>query len=199
MKIAACAVLSIGLFLGFGGIASADIIVTNVTITPNGPMWTWAYALATDGSEIVNTNNNPSFFTIYDVIGVQQNGAPGWAANSGVPRTLAPTPLWPLPLVGPTPPGVGVPDDPNILNVSLTFNGTAPVNSSLGTFQFNDSSGSMTLGWFAAEATFAANNAPSVNFGEIPVPSSATPEPGTLALLGSAAFVMLGVRRLVGR
>src|SRR3984893_18325427 len=103
-------------------IARGDIIPTLSSVTGSTPNFTWNYSANVTVDQTINTGD---FFTIYDfgTIAPGSNTQPtGWTFSQA--------------LVGPTAALTGPTDNPNILNLTWTYTGTAPISGSaaLGMF-----------------------------------------------------------------
>ncbi len=142
-------------------IARGDIIPTLSSVTGSSPNFTWNYSANVTVDETINTGD---FFTIYDFgsIAPGSNMQPtGWTFSQA--------------LLGPTPALVNATDNPNILNLTWTYTGTAPISGSaaLGMFSVITSTDQLKTGQFSAEAT--RNSGPNAgtkvdNIGTISVP-----------------------------
>jgi hypothetical protein len=172
-------------------VAMANIIPTNTGVTHTGTNYTWAYGLTVAADQNINSGTVPSsnpvsnmdmgpggFVTLYDFAGYVAGScvsAPGWTCTAQ--------------FVGFTPSNVVPPDSASVIN--LTW-----VNTSGTTVD-----GPATVAGFSAESiyglptaiTFTSrgwrNQGPQAgsitdNIGLTTGPT-ATPEPSTLALLGS--------------
>src|SRR5438105_2053186 len=141
--------------------ARADIIPTLSSVTGSSPTFTWNYSANVTVDEAVNAGD---FFTIYDfgTIAPGSNTQPtGWTFSQA--------------LLGPTPALTNPTDNPNILNLTWTYNGAAPITGSaaLGIFSVITSTDQLKVGQFTAEAT--RNSGPNAgtkvdNIGTISVP-----------------------------
>jgi len=142
-------------------IVRGDIIPTLSSISGSSPNFTWNYSANVTVDETVNPGD---FFTIYDFgsIAPGSNTQPtGWTFSQA--------------LLGPTPALVNPTDNPNILNLTWTYNGAAPISGSaaLGIFSVITSTDQLKVGQFSAEAT--RNTGPNAgskvdNIGNISVP-----------------------------
>ena len=164
------------LFALGAGAARADIIPSISTVTANGSNFTWSYDAQLTNDETLQSGN---FFTIYDFAGYVPgtNFQPsGWVFSSAN--------------VGKTPSRVSPTDNPNIPNLTWTYNGSTigPGPIDLGFFGADSKYNTQTLGMFAAEAIKYApgrpgNGKPVDNVGSEAVPASAIPETNSLTLL----------------
>ena len=149
-------------------IARGDIIPTLSSVTGSSPNFTWNYAANVTVDQTINTGD---FFTIYDfgTIAPGSNTQPtGWTFSQA--------------LVGPTAALTSPTDNPNILNLTWTYTGTAPISGSaaLGMFSIITSTDQLKTGQFTAQAT--RNSGPDAgtkvsNIGAVSVP---VPEPSAL-------------------
>src|SRR5437764_127654 len=122
-------------------IARGDIIPTLSSVTGSSPNFTWNYAANVTVDETVNAGD---FFTIYDFgsIAPGSNTQPtGWTFSQA--------------LLGPTAPLTTPTDNPNILNLTWTYNGATPITGSvaLGMFSVITSTEQLKVRLFTAEAT----------------------------------------------
>ena len=166
--------------------ARADIIPTLDSVTGSSPNFTWNYSANVTVDQTVNTGD---FFTIYDFgsIALGSNTQPtGWTFSQA--------------LIGPTAALTSPTDNPNILNLTWTYNGTTPINGSaaLGIFSVITSTDQLKDGQFTAQAT--RNSGPNAgtkvsNIGNVSVP---VPEPSTLFPILSLCAA-IGVDRFLRR
>jgi PEP-CTERM motif len=170
-----------------------DIIPSFSGTSPgSGTNTVWSYHIDITSDQQVTTGD---FFTIYDfgpfISGTNVQPS-GWSFSS----SLLTTP----------PPGVTPPDDPNVLNLTWTYTGSAPIPTgstlcpfsvTIATSQF-DEAPRTRQSYFAALATRTTDppNTKISNVGRIPVPV-AIPEPTTLSLLilGGAGAAIRALRR----
>ena len=148
--------------------ARGDIIPTLSSVTGSSPNFTWNYGANATVDQTINTGD---FFTIYDFgkIAPGSNTQPtGWTFSQS--------------LVGPTAALTSPTDNPNILNLTWTYNGTAPIvgSAALGIFSVVTSTDQLKTGQFTAQATL--NTGPEAgskisNIGNVTVP---VPEPSAL-------------------
>jgi len=149
-------------------IARADIIPTLDSITGSSPNFTWNYSANVTVDQTINPGD---FFTIYDFgsISPGSNAQPtGWTFSQA--------------LLGPTAPLTSPTDDPNILNLTWTYNGTAAIvgSASLGIFSVVTSTDQLKTGQFTAQATRSSGpeaGSKISNIGNVSVP---VPEPSAL-------------------
>ncbi|MEY2600861.1 MAG: hypothetical protein QOJ36_180 [Verrucomicrobiota bacterium] len=150
-------------------IARGDIIPTLSSVTGSSPNFTWNYAANVTVDQTVNTGD---FFTIYDFgsIAPGSNAQPtGWTFSTA--------------LVGPTAALTNPTDNPNILNLTWTYNGTAPIvgSAALGMFSVITSTDQLKTGQFTAQAT--RNSGPNAGTKISNVGTVSVPVPESSALL----------------
>ena len=174
--------------LGSGIVATrADIIPSLDSITGSSPSFTWNYAANVTVNETINPGD---FFTVYDfgTIAPGSNTQPtGWTFSQA--------------LVGPTAALTTPTDNPNILNLTWTYNGASPIvgSAALGIFSVVTSTDQLKTGQFTGQATRSAGqpNAGTKisNIGSVsvPVPESSSLLP-IVAVCG-AALLLRFVRR----
>src|SRR5438309_1275053 len=166
--------------------ARADIIPTLDSVTGSSPSFTWNYAANVTVDQTINAGD---FFTIYDfgTIAPGSNTQPtGWTFSQA--------------LVGPTAALTSPTDNPNILNLTWTYNGATPIvgSASLGIFSVVTTTDQLKTGQFTAQATRSSGpeaGSKISNIGSVTVP---VPEPSALlpivAVCG-AALLFRFVRR----
>jgi len=186
-------------FVLCSSVAQADIIPELQAVTglgPNNFLWTYQVDL-TDNSRL-EEGGEDQFFTIYDFNGYiagSIQAAPGWSGSTQ--------------LTGRDPSGLGAPgapypaDDPTTVNLVFTWDGGAPVTGpqDLGIFSARSTLSLEKLASYQGQST---NNTGGMadgtlmgNRGQVETPTGqedVIPEPGTMALLGSA-LLGLGVLR----
>jgi len=150
-------------------IARGDIIPTLSSVTGSSPNFTWNYSANVTVDETVNHGD---FFTIYDFgsIAPGSNLQPaGWTFSQA--------------LVGPTAAQTSPIDNPNILNLTWTYNGTTPIMGSavLGIFSVITSTDTLKTGQFSAVAT--RNSGPNSGTKVSNVGTVSVPVPESSALL----------------
>jgi len=178
----------LGLILLGSGIliARADIIPTLDSITGSSPSFTWNYA----ANVTVNQTINPGdFFTIYDFgsIAPGSNTQPtGWTFSQA--------------LIGPTAALTSPTDNPNILNLTWTYNGAAPIvgSAALGIFSVVTSTDQLKTGQFTAQATRSSGPDAGTKISNIGSVSVPVPEPTALFPILSLCAA-IGVDRLFRR
>ena len=150
-------------------IARGDIIPTLSSVTGSSPNFTWNYAANVTVDQTINTGD---FFTIYDfgTIAPGSNTQPtGWTFSQA--------------LVGPTAALTSPTDNPNILNLTWTYTGTAPISGSaaLGMFSIITSTDQLKTGQFPAQAT--RNSGPDAGTKVSNIGAVSVPVPESSALL----------------
>jgi len=165
-------------------VAYGDIIPTLSSVTGSAPNFTWNYAANVTVDETVN---NGDFFTIYDFSSIMPTTTTqpsGWTFSTA--------------LVGPTPALVTPTDNPNLWNLTWTYNGNSPIvgAAALGMFTVVTSTDQLKNGQFTAEASRSAapigtkiDNIGSVS---VPVPESTS----LIPLIGVCAAALLVAPRL---
>jgi hypothetical protein len=169
-------------------LASANIIPSLDSITPNGINFNWNYQVDVTVDQDVLTGN---FFTIFDFGPVLGSTLPsGWALG--------------LANIGTTPGAILPTDSPLIQNLTVTrTGGTIGGPANLGIFTFVSSSGGLGYSDFAGMGTRNSGplaGTPIANIGTISTPIQsdvdvATPEPATFALIGLGLLTLNFVAR----
>ena len=159
--------------------ARADIIPTLDSVTGSAPNFSWNYSANVTVDQTVNAGD---FFTIYDfssIVPTTHSEPTGWIFSTA--------------LIGPTAPLTGPTDNPNLWNVTWTYNGNAAITgpSALGMFTVLTSTDQLKTGQFTAQAT--RNSGPEAgskvsNIGNVTVP---VPEP-------SCVFPILSLLSAIG-
>jgi hypothetical protein len=167
-------------------IARADIIPTLDSITGSSPSFTWNYAANVTVNQTINAGD---FFTIYDfgTIAPGSNTQPtGWTFSQA--------------LIGPTAALTSPTDNPNILNLTWTYNGTTPIagSAALGIFSVVTSTDQLKTGQFTAQGTRssgpdAGTKISNIGSVSVPVPESSSLLP-IIAVCGAAVLLRF-VRR----
>src|SRR5438105_1871949 len=166
--------------------ARADIIPTLSSVTGSSPNCTWNYSANVTVDQTVNTGD---FFTVYDFgsIAPGSNTQPtGWTFSQA--------------LVGPTAALTNPTDNPNILNLTWTYTGTAPISGSaaLGMFSVITSTDQLKTGQFTAQATLNSGPNAGTKVSNIGAASVPVPEPSTLFPIMSLCAA-IGVDRFLRR
>lgn len=181
--------------------ARAGLLPVSVTVQPEAGNFRWTYSVVLPSDMKLQAGN---YFTIYDFA--------GYISGSGMVNATSPDDtfkqFWALSTspLGPTPDRLNPQDDPNIANLTFTYNGpTIP-------------SGQLTLGNFVASSTFGntgtsfftatnlqTNGSIDSNITDTLVPVGeeipgpiGTPEPTTMVLAG-LGLPLIGLGRLVRR
>jgi hypothetical protein len=164
-------------------IVRGDIIPTLSSVTGSSPNFTWNYSANVTVNQTVNSGD---FFTIYDFgsIAPGSNTQPtGWTFSQS--------------LVGPTAALTSPTDNPNILNLTWTYNGTAPIvgSAALGMFSVITSTDQLKTGQFTAQATLnsgpnAGTKISNVGTVSVPVPESSALLP-IIGVCAAAVFSRL--------
>ena len=164
-------------------IARGDIIPTLSSVTGSTPNFTWNYSANVTVDQTINTGD---FFTIYDfgTIAPGSNTQPtGWTFSQA--------------LVGPTAALTSPTDNPNILNLTWTYTGTAPISGSaaLGMFSVITGTDQLKTGQFTAQATRssgpdAGTKVSNIGAVSVPVPESSALLP-IIGVCAAAVFSRL--------
>src|ERR1700730_1370837 len=164
-------------------IARGDIIPTLSSVTGSTPNFTWNYSANVTVDQTITTGD---FFTIYDfgTIAPGSNTQPtGWTFSQA--------------LVGPTAALTSPTDNPNILNLTWTYTGTAPISGSaaLGMFSVITGTDQLKTGQFTAQATRssgpdAGTKVSNIGAVSVPVPESSALLP-IIGVCAAAVFSRL--------
>jgi hypothetical protein len=171
------------------GSANAGLLPVSVTVQPEAGNFRWTYSVVLPTDMKLQAG---SFFTVYDFN--------GFVAGSASVNSAAPDPSFAAnwkastSLVGPTPALLTPMDNPNIPNITFTYDGpTIPAGKlALGNFTLVSTIGTTAPGSFTATneritgefdnniTTTLVPTAPT----SPPPPPTGTPEPATLVLAG---------------
>jgi hypothetical protein len=148
--------------------ARADIIPTLDSVTGSSPNFTWNYSANVTVDQTVKAGD---FFTIYDFSSIAPTTTTqptGWTFSTA--------------LLGPTASLTSPTDNPNLWNLTWTYNGSTPISGSaaLGIFTAVTSTDQLKTGQFTAQATRSSGpeaGSSVSNIGNVTVP---VPEPSAL-------------------
>jgi hypothetical protein len=174
-----------------GSPAAAGLLPVSVTVNPEGGNFRWTYAIVLPTDMKLQAGN---YFTIYDFQGYVPGGesAPdGWTFGSSK--------------VGPTANRLKPGDDPNIPNLTWTYNGpTIPSGQiGLGNFWAISSFQGQGATSFTSSTNRTSDGLADANITETITPQgpsgpNLTPEPATLALVG-LGLPLVGLARVFRR
>jgi hypothetical protein len=183
------------------GAAPAGMIPTSVSVSPDGGNFRWTYSVVLPTDMKLQAGD---YFTIYDFGGM-------------VPGTVSTPDGWQMTStkLGPTPNHLNPQDDPNVTNVTFTYNGpTIPTGQiGLGNFMIDSLFQNNATTFFVATNPRAADGeidqnitgtlAPTGSVDQSPggggsSPPPGVPEPATLALAG-LGLPLIGAVRVVRR
>jgi hypothetical protein len=161
--------------------ARADIIPTLSSIDPAGSNFSWNYAANVTTDQRVQGTD---FFTIYDFgsIVAGSNVQPtGWTFSTS--------------LTGVTPAQIAPNDDPNVLNLTWTYNGTGQIGgpAPLGTFSVLTTTNQARSDDFAAQGTRSGGPDIGTKVNNVGVVSVPVPEMSALApMIGICGLGLIG-------
>ncbi len=184
------------------GSANAGLLPVSVTVQPEANNFRWTYSVVLPTNMSLQAGN---YFTIYDFAGY----VPGSATVTSAGPDPSYSKYWSVStsLTGPTPSGLTPSDNPNIENLTFTYNGpTIPQGQlSLANFSADSTFSNTGTGSFAGTNPRAADGITDNNLTDTNVPVGTsipgpvgTPEPTTLALAG-LGLPLLGLARLLRR
>jgi hypothetical protein len=182
--------------------ARAGLLPVSVTVQPEANNFRWTYSVVLPTDMKLQAGN---YFTIYDFAGY----VPGTAAVTSTSPDASFAKFWQLStsMVGPTPDRLHPEDNPNIPNLTFTYNGPTVPNGqlTLGNFVAVSTFGQTGPSFFTAtNLTAASGNLDSnitstlVPVSQNPPPVVGTPEPTTLALAG-LGLPLIGLARALRR
>lgn len=178
------AVMAVAASFGHLPAARAGLIPIQVSVMPEGGNYQYTYALVLPVDSVLQTGN---YFTIYNFAGL----VPGSAMASGSSSSQ----YWAFSssLLGLTPPGISVSQNPNVPDITWTYSGPSiqGAQNGLGNFSAVSIYPLTTLSWMTA-ITGTVNGVADANITPttVPVPAApgspppGVPEPATLALIG---------------
>jgi hypothetical protein len=176
MKFLSAVFLATLLFAGFANATITPVLDVSNPV-PDGGNFLWTYNIDLSADEQLAPAN--SFFTIYDFVGYVDGTVA--ATNSDWTASVQ--------FVGPTPSSVSPPDSTSIENLVFTYVGSVSTGpQTIDGFSAVSTDSTMNPGGsFSYQAQKTSNlTAPDQGLGPIDVPAAATPEPGSVGLLGGA-------------
>ncbi|MDY3555554.1 PEP-CTERM sorting domain-containing protein [Gemmata sp. JC717] len=187
------------------GTVDAGLLPVSVTVQPEAGNFRWTYSVVLPSDMKLQAG---SYFTIYDFA--------GYVAGTGAVTATAPddtfSQYWTVSTtkLGPTPDRLNPQDDPNISNLTFTYNGpTLPIGDpqrmTLGNFVATSAYSATADSFFTATNPRLSNGEIDSNItstlvpkgGDVPPPTG-TPEPTTLVLAG-LGLPLIGLRRVLRR
>ena len=184
------------------GTANAGLLPVSVTVQPEAGNFRWTYSVVLPTDMKLQAG---SYFTIYDFAGFVE----GSATVSGTSPDETFSQYWTLSTskLGPTPDRLNPQDDPNIVNLTFTYNGpTIPEGAlGLGNFAATSTFGQTTDTFFTATNPRAEGGSIDSNITDTLAPKGSdtpgqvdSPEPTTLVLAG-LGLPLIGLRRVLRR
>lgn len=182
--------------------ARAGLLPVSVTVQPEAGNFRWTYSVVLPTDMKLQAGN---YFTIYDFAGYI--GGSGMVTSTSPDSSFAQ--YWTLSTnpLGPTPDRLNPQDDPNVANLTFTYNGPTIPNGqlTLGNFVAGSTFGEAGESFFTATNPVAQGGRIDSNITstlapvgeEIPAPIG-TPEPTTMVLAG-LGLPLIGLGRLVRR
>ena len=183
------------------GTTNAGLLPVSVTVQPEAGNFRWTYSVVLPTDMKLQAGN---YFTIYDFAGYQA----GSAAVTSTSPDASFAQYWTLSTsnLGPTPDRLNPQDDPNIANLTFTYNGpTIPAGQlTLGNFSATSLYGETAQSFFTATNPQAISGNVDSNITSTLVPQGdggpvvGTPEPTTLVLAG-LGLPLIGLGRVLRR
>lgn len=182
--------------------AEAGLLPVSVTVQPEAGNFRWTYSVVLPTDMKLQAGN---YFTIYDFA--------GYVSGSGMVTSAGPaaeySQYWTMTTsnVGPTPDRLNPQDDPNLANLTFTYNGPTIPNGQLGLGNFVAAStfGNTGASFFTATNPQALSGDIDSNITSTLVPVGSivpdpvgTPEPTTLVLAG-LGLPLIGLGRYLRR